>query len=146
MHFLRFINLHLFWERKRQNFNPEFFCSEQDILGISVIEKECSEEKYNSCCENLRKNYGKFTGKPIVYWLFNGDFKPDHTSIETTNSKTCHCEIKDFNSVEEAQEWYLNMSRKNGKLDLNQFYICEFSNKKIVERVLEFEDLENIEL
>ena len=143
MHFLRFIKLHLFWERERQNFNPEFFCSENDLPGISVVEKECSEKNYNSCCKNLRSNYGKWTGKPIVYWIFDGNFKPSHTDIVITNNTTCHCEIKKFNSIDEAQEWYLEMSTIKGKLDLSQFFICDISKKNAQERQLSLSDFDS---
>jgi hypothetical protein len=119
MRYIRILR-HQHWEKEKGRFDYRSFKKLGD--GISVIDKQCVEQKGGDICRHIATNYRTVTSDPIIFWNIPQAILPSHTiKSAPTPSDECHCDIVEI-SNEEAKKMFYGYQRENG---VNGFSICD---------------------
>jgi hypothetical protein len=119
MRYIRILR-HQHWEKEKGRFDYRSFKKLGD--GISVIDKECVEQKGGDICKHIAAHYRTVTSDPIIFWDIDQEILSAH-QIKNSPSATddCHCDIVEI-SNEAAKKMFYGYQRENG---INAFSICD---------------------
>jgi len=121
MRYIRILR-HQHWEKQKGRFDYRSFKKLGD--GISVIDKQCVEQKGGDICKHIATHYRTVTSDPIIFWDFDQKTLPAHQIKSTPMpADECHCDLVEI-SNEAAKKMFYEYQRKNG---INGFYICDKS-------------------
>jgi hypothetical protein len=100
MPFIRLLNIKYHYSITRKRFASLAFRPSNDGSGISVVKKECADERSGSICIHAENHYAGTAGTPIVFWPIPDERIPEGCKAVHSVSGTdrwCHYNLIGWN-------------------------------------------------